>query len=118
MTPDPVRDLAQHAEIVGDIEHRHVEAPAQIDQQLDDLLLGRDVEARGRLVEHHEIGLAGERHGDADALLLSARELVGIAMAAAARGSGRPTRAKSSRVRAVACPESRARPWASRISAT
>ena len=76
---DPVGDLRQQAEIVGDIEHRHAKPRAQIDQQRDDLLLRRHVEAGRRLVEHDEGRVAGERHGDADALLLAARELVRIA---------------------------------------
>ena len=73
---DAVGDLRQHAQIVGHVQHRHAEAGPEVDQQLDDLLLGRDVEAGRRLVEDHEVGLAGQRHGDADALLLAARKLV------------------------------------------
>ena len=76
---DPIGDLRQHAEIVRHIEHGHAEPRPQIRQQLDDLLLRRDIEAGRRFVEHDEIGLAGQRHGDADALLLAARELVRIA---------------------------------------
>ena len=51
----------------------------EIDQQRDDLLLRRHVEAGRRLVEHDEGRVAGERHGDADALLLAAGQLVRIA---------------------------------------
>ena len=50
---------------------------AEVDEQREDLLLRGDVEAGGRLVKHHEVGVAGERHRDADALLLAAGELVG-----------------------------------------
>ena len=93
---DAVGDLRQQAEIVRDIEHRHAEPRAQIDQQRDDLLLRGDVEAGRRLVEHDEVGIAGQRHGDADALLLAAGELVRIAAPEVGVGSGRPTRSNSS----------------------
>ena len=41
--------------------------------------LGGDVEAGRRLVQQQHIGLARQRHGDRNALLLTSRELVGIA---------------------------------------
>ena len=48
-------------------------------QELEDLRLHGDVERGGRLVGDQEVGLVGERHGDHDALALSARELMRIA---------------------------------------
>ena len=53
----------------------------QIAQQLDDLLLHRPVERRGRLVEHHHRGLQDHGAGNGDALPLAARELMRIAVA-------------------------------------
>ena len=47
-------------------------------RQLEDLRLNGDVERRGRLVGDQQIGLVGERHGDHDALALSAGELMRI----------------------------------------
>src|SRR4029077_7169408 len=47
----------------------------------EDLLLGRHIESGGRLIEEQEVGRAGERHGDHHTLLLSAGELVRIALA-------------------------------------
>ena len=44
----------------------------------EDLLLHDDVEGRGRLIGDDDVGLAGERHGDHDPLLLPAGELVRI----------------------------------------
>ena len=72
-------------------------------QQVDDLLLRRHVEAGGRLVQHDQIGLAGQRHGDADALLLPARELVRIAARAGAPDAGRPDQAEQLDARGGAC---------------
>ena len=62
----------------------------QLQQQVDDLRLHRDVEGRDRLVGDDALGLDRERPGDADALPLAARELVRVARCrrrpAAARG--------------------------------
>src|SRR3712207_8480391 len=44
-------------------------------------LLHRAVEGRGRLVEHHELGVQDHGAGDGDALALAAGELVGEAVA-------------------------------------
>jgi len=52
---------------------------AQGADRLEDVGLRRDIQAGGRLVEHDHRGLAGERHGEHDALLLAARELMGVA---------------------------------------
>ncbi len=45
-------------------------------EQVDDLRLDRDVERRHGLVEHDQLGIERERAGDADALPLTAGELV------------------------------------------
>ena len=75
---------------------------------LADARAQRRVERGERLVEQHDLGLDRERAGERDALLLAARELVGIASAEAgepdeleqladaparraARGSPKPT---------------------------
>ena len=47
--------------------------------RLDDLRLDRDVERRHRLVADDQIGIDGQRAGDADTLALPAGELVRIA---------------------------------------
>ena len=46
--------------------------------QVEDLALDGDVERGGRLVGDQQVGLAGERHRDGDALALAAGELVRI----------------------------------------
>ena len=53
----------------------------QAAQQLDDLLLHRAVERRGRLVEHDDLRLQDHGAGDGDALPLAAGEFVRIAVA-------------------------------------
>ena len=49
-------------------------------QQLQDGLLHRHVEGRRRLVGHDDVGVVDERHGNHHALLLSAADLVWIAV--------------------------------------
>ena len=53
-----------------------------VEQQLDDLMPGRAVEVAGRLVGEQDRRIVGERAGDRDALLLAARELRRVVMAA------------------------------------
>ena len=75
-----VADPRNGAQIVADIDHRSPGLGRQIAQQLEDMRLSGDVEAGRRLVEQQNIGLARQRHGDGNALLLTAREFVGIAL--------------------------------------
>jgi hypothetical protein len=53
---------------VGDHEDRHAEPPLQVAQEVEDLGLDGHVERRGRLVGDEELRIAGQRHGDHDAL--------------------------------------------------
>ena len=50
MTGDPVGDLGDHAEVVGDQHDRHAELALQLAQQVEDLRLDGDVERGRRLV--------------------------------------------------------------------
>jgi hypothetical protein len=76
---DAVGDLRQQGQVVRYIQHRDADPDAQLAQQRDDLLLGGDVEAGRRLVQHQQSGSQATRHRDTDALLLPARQLVRIA---------------------------------------
>ena len=76
---DAVADSCDGAEIVAHIDHRRPGFGREVPQQLEDMGLRRDVEAGRRLVEQQHIRLARQRHGDRDSLLLTARELVGVA---------------------------------------
>ena len=62
--------------VVGDEEIGQAELLLQVLQQVDHLGLDRHVERRHRLVADDQLGLDGERAGDADALALAAREFV------------------------------------------
>ena len=75
---DAVGRLGDHAHIVGDHDQAHAVPGLQADQQIEDLLLDRHVERGGRLVGDQQLGIAGDRHGDHDALALAARHLVRV----------------------------------------
>ena len=69
---EPLDELLHGAELVRDEEDRRVELVVQLGEQRRQRLLGVDVDAGRRLVEHQQVGLSGERLGDEGALLLAA----------------------------------------------
>ena len=87
---DAVADVLDHGEIVRDEEVGEAEPRLEVDQQVEDLRLDRDVERRDRLVGDDQLRLERERARDADALALAAGELVRIA--ARPRPASSPTR--------------------------
>ena len=70
----PVADVLDHAQVVGDEEVGQPELLLQIEQQIEDLGLHRDVERGDRLVGHDQARIEGQGAGDADALALAAAE--------------------------------------------
>ena len=54
---DALGDFGDHAEIVGDQHDRRADAALEVQHQLEDLRLDRDVERRGRLVGDQSFGL-------------------------------------------------------------
>ncbi len=69
--------------IVGDEDERRASRAVDLQQQVDDVAAGRAVEIAGRFVRQQDRRVVGERAGDRDALLLAARELRRVVMAAA-----------------------------------
>ena len=65
-----VRDPGRLLHVVRDDDDRHV--PAQLVDQLFDLLRADGVQRSGRLVEQEHLGLDRQRAGDAEPLLLAA----------------------------------------------
>ena len=76
---DAVADMLDHRQIVGDEDIGEAEPRLEVDQQIEDLRLDRDVEGRDRLVGDDQLGLERDGPGDADALALAAGEFMGIA---------------------------------------
>ena len=75
---DPVGDVVDDGEVVGDEEVGQPELPLQVLHEVQDLRLHRDVQGRGRLVANHELRVARQRARDRDSLALAARELVRV----------------------------------------
>ena len=77
---DAVRHVLHHRKIVGHEEQREAEILLEIDEQVENLGLNREIQSGHRLVAHDEGGVGGQGPGDADSLALSPGELVGIAV--------------------------------------
>ena len=75
---DPIGHVGDDAHVVGDQDDRGAEPVAQRQQQLEDRGLHRHVERRGGLVGDDHVGIGRDRHGDDDALLLTAGQLVRV----------------------------------------
>ena len=63
---------------MGDEQHGGAVIPLQVANQRENLLLGGDVERRGRLIRNQQLRLQHQRHRNHDALALAARQPVGI----------------------------------------
>ena len=78
-TPMRSQIRADGAEIVADEEDARCRLRRRLAHEVEDGGLDGDVEAGRRLVHDQQRGLGHQRHGDDDALLLAAGELVRIA---------------------------------------
>src|SRR6056297_2156673 len=81
---DIVGDEVDHAQVVRDEQVGQPELLLQVQQQVEDLGLDRDVERRDRFVADQELRVDGERAGNTDALALAAGEFVRVAAEVAA----------------------------------
>ncbi len=78
---DPVRQMADDAQVVADEKASQIERLAQIHQQVEDLRLDRDVERSDGLVADDQPRLDRQRPRDADPRPLAAGELMRVATA-------------------------------------
>ncbi len=76
---DPAADACNRTEIMADIDHRLVKAHSNVAQKFEDVRLCGDIKACGRLVKQQGLRFSCQGHGDGDALLLSAGQLMRIA---------------------------------------
>ena len=74
----PLGKGAHQRQVVRDQQHCHAEFLLQVGQQLHDARLHGHVQCGGGLVGNHQLGPAGQRHGNQRPLPLSARKLVRI----------------------------------------
>ena len=77
---DASTDIAHDAQIVSDEQHGEIEPVAQVEQQVHDLRLDRDVDGGDRFVGDDEGGFDGERARDPDTLALTATEITRVAV--------------------------------------
>src|SRR4029077_2359744 len=75
---DPIADIGDYRQVVGDKDVGQVELASQLDHQVEDLRLDRDIEGRDRFVGDDHFGVEGEGPRDANTLPLAARELMRI----------------------------------------
>ena len=107
---DAVGDQHRFVEIMGDEQDGLAGAGMDLQQLLLHGLAGLGVERPERLVHQQDLGIDGERAGDADALLHAAGQLMRAAILR--RAVGRRDRDIAARCHAAqrrACPSSRAR---------
>jgi hypothetical protein len=73
----PAADVLDQPQIVGNEQIRELQLLLQIHERVDDLRLHRHVERGDRFIEDEERWVQRERARQADALALTAAELVG-----------------------------------------
>ena len=74
----PVGRVVDDRQVVGDEQVGEPVLLLEVLEQVDDLRLDGHVQGRHRLVEHQQLGLHGQRPGDADALSLTTRQLMRV----------------------------------------
>ncbi len=82
---DFIAAAGHHAEVVGHQDHRHVAVALLLGKQVEDLVLHRDIERRGRLVRQQQAGTARQCHGNTHTLAHAPGHFVGEAVEARRR---------------------------------
>ena len=77
---DAVGNVLDNAQVVGDEQVGQPHLLLQVLKHVDDLRLDRNIQRRDRLVTDDELGVHSQGAGDADALALTAGELVRVAV--------------------------------------
>ena len=93
MTATACADVRDHRQLVGDEDHRQPEPVGEVDEQVEDLRLDRDVQGADGLVRDQQLRLEREARAIATRWRWPPREL---AADAARHRDGRPTRSSSS----------------------
>lgn len=74
---DIVREMAYHAQIMADEHHGDAELRAQVEQQIQNASLDRDIQGGHRLVAQHQVRMSSNGPGNGHPLLLAAAQLAG-----------------------------------------
>ena len=75
---DSIGKIGDDGKVMGDIQRSDTMLPCEVPDCRQHMRLGADVETGRRLVEHDHRWATGERHRQADSLLLTTRQLVRI----------------------------------------
>ena len=75
-----VRQVLHRRQVVGDEQVRGPGLALQVEQQVHERALHRDVQRRHGLVADHQVGPGGEGPGDGHPLLLAAAQLARVAV--------------------------------------
>ena len=78
--PDPVGNIFDHGQVMGDKQIRCTQLFLNVFHQIDDLGLDGYIQCRNRLVSNNQLRIHDQSPGYADTLALTAGELVGIAV--------------------------------------
>ena len=101
---DPVAHLDRLVDVVGDEEDRLLDLGLEAQELvLEPLAVDRVDRAEG-LVHQHHAGIGGQRAGDADPLLLAARELRRVAVAELGIEADQLEQLVDARLRRARCP--------------
>ena len=73
-----VGDVGDHAHVVGHQHAAHLTLLAEVADELEDLILNRNVKRRGRLIGDDELGIPRQRYGDDHPLAHATGELVRV----------------------------------------
>src|SRR5258706_1306757 len=73
-------NLPDYREVVADEDQRHARPCLQIDNEIDNLPLHRDIERAHRFVADNEFGIDDHGARDSDTLVLAAREFVRVSV--------------------------------------
>ena len=76
---NPCGDVFDHGQVVADDDVGQAEFRAQVQQQVEDLRLHRNIQRRGRLIADHHVRAHDQRTGDGDPLTLPSGKLAGVA---------------------------------------
>ena len=80
-----IGDSCYDTEVVADEQNSGIHPILELDDEVEDGRLGRDIEASRWLIHNQQVWIARKRHRDHDALLLPSAQFVGIAPAYAFR---------------------------------
>ena len=80
-----MRYLTHQIQIMANEQQTHFALAMHLQQQINDLTLHRHIQRRGRLIGNQQRWFTRQRHGNHNALLLSARQFMWVGLQARTR---------------------------------